>query len=144
MSVTENKAIVQRLVDEGWNGKQLKAFDALLAPNFTNHDPNNLQATDLNSLKQFVQAVWSGFPDFFVQITDAIGEQDHVAKCWVARGTHTGEFMGIPATGKQVRFGGTTIYQLSGGKIADISWSYDMLGLLQQLGVVPALGPAPA
>ena len=48
--------------------------------------------------------------------------------------------MGIPATGKWVEFAGTSVYRLSGAKIVDTLWSYNMLGLLQQLGVVPALG----
>jgi steroid delta-isomerase-like uncharacterized protein len=139
MSVTENKAVVRRLVDEGWNGKHLNVFDGVLAPDFANHDPNNPAAADRDGLKQFVQAVWSAFPDFFVQITDEIGEEDRVAKVWEARGTQKGAFMGIPATGKQVKFSGISIYRLAGGKIHSILWSYNMLGLLQQLGVVPAL-----
>jgi steroid delta-isomerase-like uncharacterized protein len=144
MSTTGNKAVVQRLVDEGWNGKRLDAFDAVLAPTVVNRDPNNPSATDLNGLKQFAQAVWGGFPDFSVKITEEIAEGDHVAKMWVAQGTQTGAFMGIPATGKKISFGGITLYQLEASKIVSISWSYDMLGMLQQMGVVPALGPAPA
>jgi steroid delta-isomerase-like uncharacterized protein len=144
MSTIDNKATVQRLVDEGWNGKHLDAFDATLAPNLVNHDPNNPSANDLNGLKQFAQAVWTGFPDFSVKVTDWIAEGDHVAKMWVAQGTQTGAFLGIPATGKKVNFGGISVYKLEASKIVSISWSYDMLGMLQQMGVVPALGPAPA
>jgi len=144
MSVTENKAIVQRLVEEGWNGRRLEVFDALLAPNLANHDPNRPEVTDLNGLKQWAQAIWSAVPDFVVQITDQIGEEDRVAKSWVGRGTQTGVLMGIPATGKRVEFSGTTVYQLSGAKITNIRWSYDMLGMLQQIGVVPVMGQAPA
>jgi steroid delta-isomerase-like uncharacterized protein len=144
MSVIENKATVQRLVDEGWNARQLETFDAVLAPGFHNHDPNNLAAADADGLKRFVQSVWNGFPDFHVEITDAIAEENTVAKCWVARGTQQGVFMGIPATGKHVDFDGVSVYHLAGGKIESISWSYNMLGLLQQLGVVPALGAEPA
>lgn len=144
MSVVENKAIVQRLVDEGWNGRKLEAFDALLAPDLANRDPNNPVNSSRDTLKQFVQGIWIGFPDFNVRITDAIAEGDEVAKCWLARGTHQGPFLGIPATGKQVEFAGISVYRMQNARIVSISWSYDMLGLLQQLGVVPAMAPAPA
>ncbi len=144
MSVTENKALVQRLVDEGWNGKSLDVFDEVLAPNFVNHDPNTPSVTDRDGLKQFAQAVWSAFPDFEVQITDAIGEEDRGAKCWVGRGTQTGEFMGIPASGKRVEFEGVTVYRMAEGKVVSLSWSSDMLTLLQQLSVIAAMGATPA
>jgi steroid delta-isomerase-like uncharacterized protein len=144
MSLAENKAVVQHLVDEGWNKKRLDVFDAVLAPAFINHDPNSPAVTDRNSLMQFAQAIWSAFPDFNVRVTDQVAEGDLVAKMWLAEGTQSGAFMGIPATGKRVAFGGTTVYQLADLKIARISWSYDMLGMLQQLGVVPSLAPAPA
>jgi hypothetical protein len=57
------------------------------APHLTNHDLNNPAATDLGGLKRFVQVVLSAFPDSFVQITEEIGEEDNVVKCWVARST---------------------------------------------------------
>ncbi len=57
---------------------------------------------------------------------------------WTFRGTQTGEYLGIPPTGRRVTFTGTTIYRIADGKAAECWWNYDTLGMLQQLGVIPA------
>ena len=81
----------------------------------------------------------SAFPDVHFTIEDLFAAGDKVVSRWTARGTHKGELMGIPATGKQVEVTGMDIDQVSGGKIVG-SWnSWDALGLMQQLGVVPSM-----
>ncbi len=74
---------------------------------------STLAHVGLNGLKLFARGVWNGFPDFHVQITDAIGEEDRDVKCWVERGTQQGVFAGIPATGKQVEFEGVSVYRFA-------------------------------
>jgi steroid delta-isomerase-like uncharacterized protein len=138
MSVSENKSIVQRLVDEGWNGRRLEAFDELLAPDFVNHDPYGPAVTDLASFKMFVQRIWNAFPDFRVDVTEMVGEGDTVAKCWVSQGTQAGQFAFVPPTGRYIKFTGISVYHLADGKVASMIWSYDMLGTLQQMGAIPA------
>ncbi len=144
MSLAENKAVAQRVVEEGFNGRKLQAFDDLVASDSVNHDPNNPQVTDLASFKAWVQAVWQGFPDFAVEITQLIAEEDRVVHVWVCRGTQTGEFMGMPASGRKIEVTGMSVNRLANGKIVETWWNSDMLLFLQQLGVIPALGPAPA
>jgi predicted ester cyclase len=65
-------------------------------------------------------------------------EGDLVAKRWTFRGTHTGDYMGLPATGRQVVMAGITIYQVVGGQVRETWWNYDALGMMQQLGAIPA------
>jgi steroid delta-isomerase-like uncharacterized protein len=85
-----------------------------------------------------------GFPDVEIRAEDYIAEGDKVVKRWVFRGTHKGEYAGIPPTGKTVTLRGMTLYRLAGGKIKEMYWNYDVFGLLQQLGAIPAPGREPA
>jgi steroid delta-isomerase-like uncharacterized protein len=112
----------------------------LYASDFSNHDPSAPDVGDREALMQMF-AVWgTSFPDARVTIEEMVGEGDLVAKRWTYRGTHTGEFMGIPATGKEIAMTAITIYRISGGKVAECWWNYDSLGVMQQLGVIPPLG----
>jgi predicted ester cyclase len=77
-------------------------------------------------------------------VEDVVAEDDKVVKRFVFSGTHTGEFAGIPPTGKQVTMRGITLYRLARGKVSEIYWNYDVFGLLQQLGAIPAPGQQPA
>ncbi len=142
MSVIQNKAVAQRVVDEGINGRNLEALDSLVAPGFTNHDSANPQVTDLAGFKAWQQTLWAGFPDCSVQLTDVIAEDDRVVHVWVMRGTQTGEFAGMPPSGKTIDFAGLTVNRFVDGKIVDSLWGYNMLVVLQQLGLVPASPPA--
>ena len=69
-----------------------------------------------------------------------VDEKEKLAVAWTISGTHTGEFMGIPPTNKKVYVEGITIHHLVDGKIMDSYISWDVFGMMQQLGVVPALG----
>ena len=71
---------------------------------------------------------------------DQIADGDKVASRWIARGTNTGAFMGMPPTGKQVTIAGMLIVRVAGGKMVESWVNFDALGMLQQLGVVPAPG----
>ena len=82
----------------------------------------------------------SAFPDMQLTIEDQIAEGDKVVTRWTARGTHQGELMGIPPTGKQATVTGITVGRVANGKFVE-SWSnFDALGMMQQLGVVPVPG----
>jgi predicted ester cyclase len=85
----------------------------------------------------------AGLPDLRVTIEELVAEGDKVAVRRSYAGTHRGELLGIPATGKQVRLGGISIFRLAGGRIAEQWEQLDRLALLQQLGVVPTPGQAP-
>jgi steroid delta-isomerase-like uncharacterized protein len=139
MSLQENKDLVQRVVDTINEGKLSQAKE-LYTSDFVNHDPSAPTVRDREALMQTL-AVWgTGFPDARATIEEMVAEGDKVAKRWTYRGTHSGEFMGIPATGKEISMTAITIYRISGGKVAECWWNYDSLGVMQQLGVIPPLG----
>lgn len=123
--------------EEVWNTGELTIADEVFAPDFVNHDPSAPEVTDLASYKGFVAMVRSGMPDFHVTIDDMVTEGDEVAARWTASGTHRGEFLGIPPTGKHATWTGIAIYRFADGKIVEAWWSKDTLGLLQQIGVIP-------
>ncbi|MFC1633346.1 alpha/beta fold hydrolase [Planctomycetota bacterium] len=130
-----NKAVVFRL-GEVWNQGNLAVADEIFATDFVNHDPSRPDVTDLESYKGAVVEYRTAFPDFRVVI-HMVAEGDKVAARWTATGTHQGEFMGIPPTGKHMTWTGMNIFRLAGGKIVEAWWSYDALALMQQLGVMP-------
>ena len=87
---------------------------------------------------------WSGFPDGRLTIEDQVAEGDVVVTRWGGRATHTGEFMGIAPTGKQVAVEGIVINRLADGKFVEAWQQFDRLLMLQQLGVAPMPERAPA
>jgi steroid delta-isomerase-like uncharacterized protein len=139
MSLQENKEVVQRVVDM-INEGQLAQVEDLYTSNFVNHDPGAPDARDRATLMQLFAARKTAFPDQWVTIEDMIAEGDQVAKRWTCTGTHNGEGLGFPATGKEFAITAITIYRFSGGKVAECWWNYDSLTMLQQLGVIPPMG----
>ena len=107
MSVEDNKALVRRSI-EGENRADLGMVEDCYATNYVHHDPDNPAVQDWLGLKQSFLGYFAAFPDGYVVIDDLIAEGDKVVKRWTSRGSHQGEFAGIPATGKQVSFTGTT------------------------------------
>jgi steroid delta-isomerase-like uncharacterized protein len=137
MSVDENKALVRQVVEKFWNTGNPAALDNLFAANYVNHDPYNPTVTDLQGFKQWAGVIYNALPDEHVTIDDLFAEGDKVMERFTARGTHKGDFGGIPPTGKEVVNTGIIVYRIAGGKVAESWWSYNMLGILQQLGVIP-------
>ena len=139
MSAKENREVVRREVAL-WNGHDAEAFGEVYAENYLGHDPAGTHAGSLEQLKQSAAAVFSAFPDFSLTLDDVIVEEEMAAKRWTARGTHTGEWMGIPATGKAIVTTGNNLFRIVDGKIAECWAQSDALGLMQQLGVLPPMG----
>ena len=148
MSLDKNKAVVQRILSEFWLGGNVGVLDELLASDCINHEQSNPELRGKEACKQWANDVRlanrQGFPDFDIIVEDIVAEDDKVVKRFVFTGTHSGEFAGIPATGKRVTMRGITLYRLAGGKVSEIYWNYDVFGLLQQLGAIPAPGQQPA
>jgi steroid delta-isomerase-like uncharacterized protein len=144
MSLDENKAIVQRILNEFWLGGNVGVLDELLASDCVNYEQSNPELRGKEACKQWANDVRlvnrQGFPDFDIIVEDLLAEDDKVVKRWVFRGTHSGEFAGIPPTGKRVTMRGITLYRVARGKVSEIYWNYDVFGLLQQLGAIPAPG----
>jgi steroid delta-isomerase-like uncharacterized protein len=135
----ENKAIVGRL-SELWNTGNLAIADEVFDADFVNHDPNNPGVTNSESYKGLVAAIRIGFPDFHVAADDLIAEGEKVGMRWTINATHQGDLAGMPATGTQVVWTGMTMIHLADGKVVEMWWSHDHLGLFQQLGVIPPMG----
>jgi steroid delta-isomerase-like uncharacterized protein len=145
MSTEENKAIVRRAIEEGWNQGHVAVFDELNAPTFINHDPGTPDVRTSEDYKRWVTESLSAFPNLHVTIEDLVAEGDQVAMRWTFRGTHTGDLvapMPLPATGKQVTVTGITIVRVASGKGVEVWSQGDTMGFLQQLGVIPAPGQA--
>ncbi len=142
MSLEENKAIELRFFEEVVNKGNLAVIDEIVAANFVQHDAPPGITADREGMKQFFAMAHSAFPDFHSTLEDMFAEGDKVVQRFTARGTHKGEWMGIAPTGKQITGPGIAIHRITGGKIVEGWTSMDMLGALQQLGVVPPPGQA--
>jgi steroid delta-isomerase-like uncharacterized protein len=136
----ENKTLIRRSVEEFWNTGDMAVVDELWGTSYIGHDPSGFHAGTLEEFKQNAKAIFAAFPDAVVIIDDLIAKGDQVVKRWTARGTHKGDFMGIPATGNKFEFTGIDIYRIAGGKIVECWSNSDSMGFMQQLGVIPPMG----
>jgi steroid delta-isomerase-like uncharacterized protein len=137
----DNKTIVRQLYEEVWNKRRLELVDEIISPSHALHDANLFDsAIGPEAYKRQVTRFITAFPDLRFSVEDVFGEKEKLAVAWTISGTHKGEFMGIPASGKRVSVDGITLNHIVNGKIMDSYISWDALGLMQQLGVVPALG----
>jgi len=134
---TKNKDLMARYFQEAWNEGRLDVLDELIAPDFVNHNPAIPGLPNgPEGVKPIMAGFRAGFPDLRFDIEDQIEEGDRVVTRFTARGTQTGEFMGIPPTGKRVEVGGIQIERIVDGKIVEHWRVSDDLGILTQLGVV--------
>ncbi|MFI7500403.1 ester cyclase [Streptomyces sp. NPDC049687] len=119
---------------------ELPPLDGLLAEDYHDHDPSTEQDTMGMDAMRRVVGLWRAGFDFSFEIEDQIAQENRVCNRWTWRGTHKGEFMGLPATDRQVSMTGTTIHRFDrSGKIAEAWWEYDRLGLMEQLGALDTL-----
>lgn len=138
MSTETNKAIITRMVEQVWNEGRVDLVEEFLAADYIQHVVGQPTATGSELVREAVIMSRNAYPDFHLSIDDLVAEGDKVAGRWSMTGTHEGEFYGIPPTGKKVSQAGTTFYRLEKGRITEIWFLADMLGLMQQLGAVPA------
>jgi predicted ester cyclase len=131
----ENKALTRRFYDEVFNKKRPAAFDEFCDPHFLDHNPEPGQAPGLEGVRQSLATFFKAFPDMRLTVEDMIAEGDKVVSRVSVRGTHTGEFQGLAPTHKPVTVSGIDIVRIEGGKAVERWGSFDMLGLMQQLGV---------
>jgi steroid delta-isomerase-like uncharacterized protein len=136
------KEIARRLAEDPWTGKLDEVIE-LVADDYIGHDPSYPEPIrGKQGFRDFVQTYLGGFPDGRITVDTQIAEGDIVVNRWTGRGTNTGELMGMPPTGKQVTVTGITIARIEDGKLQEDWSNWDTLGMLQQLGVVPALAGA--
>ena len=142
MTAEERKAFVRRQIDELWNKGNLAAAEECFTQDFVSHDPSSPEEVrGPEGFKRNVAEVRAAFPDFHMEIVDQVAEAEKVVTRYVTTCTHQGELAGIPPTGRRVEVAGMGIDYFRGGKICE-SWEYyDVMGLMQQIGVATVLGP---
>lgn len=137
----ENKAMAHRLYDELASQGNLSLADEIVAEDFVDHNPPGPDIPPgREGLKQVFATFRSAFPDMRMRVEDQIAEGDKVVSRATVSGTNKGDFMGVPATGKSVSIGIVDILRFEGGQIAERWGEADFMGMMQQLGVVPAPG----
>ncbi len=139
MSTEQNKALVRRLFDEFYPGN-VDVADEIFAGQVELNDSGKIMTVTPEDLKQRHRAQLAAMPDCTITLEDMVCEGDKVAYRWTLRGTQTGPLRGIPPTGKHAVMSGMTIMRIANGKIVAGWHNYDMLGVLQQLGLIPAPG----
>ncbi len=138
MSAEENKAIFRRYVEEVTNEGNLELADEIFDSYLAHQPDGSVLQRGPEDVKRFQSEFRSAFPDIHATIEDQVAEGDKVVTRWRMRGTHEGEFRGIPATGNQISVTGIGIFRFSDGKVVE-SWdNFDQLGMMQQLGLVPS------
>ena len=138
MSSEQNKAIIRRFVEEGINQSNESVFLDLLLPDVVDHYARPGLPPGRAGWNVFRKQFRAAFPDGCWELDDIVAEGDFVAARASFTGTHVGEFFGIPATGRRVRIGSMYICRIENGQIVERWANSDDLGMLRQLGVIPA------
>ena len=133
----DNSAIVRRFVDEVINQGKMGSAEEFVWEDVVEQVPLPGQGPGLEGLKDVLRGMRSAFPDIEFSIKEQVCEGDKVVSRFEWTGTHKAEFMGVPATGRQVRVWGVVIDRLEAGRIKDTRILMDALGLMMQLGALP-------
>lgn len=139
----QNKEMVQASF-QAWNERRSDYFMETTTPDYAYYSPSsNPTPMSREDAVGLMQVFHQGFPDVIWQIEDLVAEGDRLTTRFVGQGTHTGDFMGIPPTGNTIRVSGIIISRIENGKIVEEWEEMDMMGLMEQLGMVLApKGPA--
>lgn len=141
MSAKENKEMYIQIIKDlnaskGDIDKIHSMMDKYCAPGYINHNARRGDMT-LDQAAQYYAELWAAFPDLAISIDEMVAEGDKLAARCTAQGTHNGNLMGIPATGKRIVATTWQISQIVGGKAVEVWELPDALGMMIQLGVVP-------
>lgn len=137
----QNKTNFKRLYEEVFNQGNFDVADELIGANVVEHQLQPGVAPDAAGpelVKQIARFYRSAFPDIQIVVDDLIAEGDRVAARVTISGTHQGDLMGIPPTGKRVQVRSMDIIRFEDGKAAEHWGETDIMGMMQQLGVAPA------
>jgi predicted ester cyclase len=138
MSTEQNKAIVRRLYDELINQENKAVIDEVFVGDVGIHDPFMGTMAGIMAFKQLLGMFDAAFPGHRVKVEQVLAEGDFVSVLHTHTATHTGQFMNIPPTGKQVTVNGLELFRLVNGKIVEFWRKDDDVSLLMQLGALPA------
>ena len=141
MSVEENKALARRELEELFSHTgNLDAAEEIYAPGFVAHSSSGSEdIRGVQAAKHFAASYRRAFHDLLTTVEELLAEGEKVVARWTVRGTHQGEIEELgPPTGKHIEATGISVYRIEGGKIAEYWAIYDALGMMRQLGVIPA------
>ncbi len=133
----ENKAIARRLYQEIMKDKSVAAVDQYIAADVVEHNPSPGQGPGLEGVKQMFGEMYTAFPDLSATVDLMISEGDMVTARITMSGTHSGDFAGMPATGKKFSISGIDTLRIANGQIVERWGNFDEVGMMQQLGMVP-------
>jgi len=137
MSV-ENEALARRFFEELCNQRDGAVADEIVSADYVSHGPQAPPAEGPDGVRARI-AVYQDALDGYWDVQEILSAgADHVAVRWIGRGTHNAELMGVPATGAKIAVDAITIFKIADGKITEEWTVWDALGLLQQVGAVPA------
>jgi steroid delta-isomerase-like uncharacterized protein len=140
MSVGEYKELIRNEFKRWELEGDETLIDECYAPDCVWHGPGGQEIRGHDEMKQLMVVLGTAFPDKRYTINDLIAEGDKVVARWTLQATHKGDYMGIPATNKQVTITGTYVIRIADGKQIEWWLEADFLGLMQQLGVIPSAG----
>jgi predicted ester cyclase len=143
MSTEDNKTLVRRFYDEVLNARRIDVIETLALADYIEHDPLPGQRDGLVGLQDRVSMLVGGLASTYT-VRETIAEDDRVVVRWRNTGVHSGEFLGVPPTGRPFDFAGIDIYRIENGRMAEHWHVVDQLTLLQQLGLIPTPEGAPA
>ena len=138
MSIEQNKTIVRRIFDELINQENKAVIDQVFDADVMIHDPFTGTAHGVDSYRQLLGMFDTAFPGHRVTVAEMVAEGDYVSVLHTHRATHTGLFMGLPGTGKQIVVEGIELFRLRNGRIVEFWRKDEDVSLLIQLGILPA------
>ena len=139
MSQQDNIKLQQQF-GEAVNSGNLSALRDIVAPGAVDHDPAPDQGTGPEGFIKFFTMLRSAFPDLKIVVEHMVADEENVAFAYTVTGTHSGDFLGVPATGRQIKARGMQITRFENGKQVERWGSSDELGILQQIGAAPKPG----
>jgi steroid delta-isomerase-like uncharacterized protein len=137
VATKENKDTVLRFWQEVFNGRKLELIDNLFTDDYIYHGAAGQDVRGREGLKQFLTIYFNAFPDLHAEVEDVFGEGDKILSRAMCRGTHQGNLMGMPPTGKQVAIRVICADRLAGQRVAESFELPDLFGMMQQLGAMP-------
>lgn len=138
MSLDANKDLVRRYYEDVLNGRSVALLDKLAVSDYDEHSPFPGQPNGLEGLKARAGALLSAFDPYVFSVRELVAEGDTVVAYWTNTATHSGSFMGIPATGRRLSISGIDIHRIRDGRMAEHWHVVEELQMLQQLGLVPS------
>jgi steroid delta-isomerase-like uncharacterized protein len=144
VSAEENKKKARRFMEEAFGQDKPKLVDDLLDPDFVRYDPyiEAGEVRGVQTVKENITWFRNVFPDLTCTVEEQVAEGEKVVTRWTVRGTHQGEFFGVPATGERIEMRGIQIDRFESGKIVEERAEFDLLGAMRQTGAIPQPGQA--